>query len=498
MTREHFKIFTIVIFLLTAGGIGTLVFLPRDFFSSREKEVGQTRVVIPQAVGTGGESPGTGQSRGNNIEPGIRINLEDGESAIASLVRDFDNDSFEEQVIAYLRFQEIDGPIFITYAEFDPNRGIYQREWSAPTAATKPGTIMLYGQDLIGDGGICVLVSGMNSAGEQTLTVFRKNNAVQGEPFNKIAEFRIEGSITVEERNFGNGRSLAIATYGRDYESSNMLDQIEITYTYNQVNGLYEQSRMVKVPGSQIEQRRLRELLNGNPEQFENFINGLWYRDEGTRRKYVYFNTAARELIFYNNNSEEVFSWQDSTPTRYGLHINSRNISLTKLRRTVNVELASLESIRLRVYQDLYLRSGPNTTWDGSYQRLQHTEMVRKTERQNPYVEETYKGPDGKIAFYRDGTYELIPLSNLAELSRRGQYVFFRYENEELLELRPTGHSETMKDQIRENNAPQELQRETFKVTREAPGSITLTRIRIGAMGIQDLHELPILLTKAL
>jgi hypothetical protein len=496
MTRGHFKIFTIVVFLLTAGGIGALVFLPKDFFSSREKEVGQTRVVIPQAVGTGGESPGTGRLRENDGEGGIRINLEDGESAIASLVRDFDNDSFEEQVVAYLRLQEIDGPVFITYAEFDSDQGIYRREWSAPTAATKPGTLMLYGQDLIGDGGICVLVSGMNGAGEQTLTVFRKSDAVQGEPFNKIAEFRIEGSITVEEDKFRDGQSLAIATYGRDYESSNMLDQIEVTYTYNQVNGLYEQSRMVKVPGSQIEQRRLRELLSGDPEQFENFINGLWYQDEGSRRKYVYFNTAARELIFYNNNSEEVFSWQDSTPTRYGLHINSRNISLTKLRRTVNVELASLESIRLRVYQDMYLRSGPNTSWDGSYQRLQQAETARKTERQNPYVEETYQSPDGNLAFYRDGTYELIPLLNLAELSRRGQYVFFKYENEELLELRPTGHAEAVKDRRHLSSAPQELRRETFKVTREDPESLTLTRIRISAMGIQELHELPIRLTK--
>ncbi|MDR2210140.1 MAG: pallilysin-related adhesin [Spirochaetaceae bacterium] len=492
MTRGHFKVFTIVVFLLTAGGIGALVFLPKDFFSSREKEVGQTRVVIPQVVGTGGESPRIG--RDNDGEGNLRIDLDEGESAVTSLARDFDNDSFEEQIIAYLRLQEIDGPIFITYVEFDPGRGVYRRQWNAPTAATKPGTLMLYSQDLIGDGGICILVSGMNAGGEQTLTVFRKNGDPQAEPFSKIAEFRIEGSITVEEGSRRAGQSLGIATYGRDYESSNMLDQIETTYTYNRVNGLYEQSRVVKIPGSQIEQRRLRELLSGDPGQFENFINGLWYQGEGNRRKFVYFNTAARELIFYNNNSEEIFSWQDSTPTRYGLHINSRNISLTKLRRTVNVELASLESIRLRVYQDIYLRSGPNTTWDGSYQRLQQTETARKIERPNPYLEGTYTGQDGKIVFYQDGTYELTPLPNREELIRRGRYVFFRHENEELLELRPAVQPGT--GQNRRPGAVPEPKRETFKVTREEPNSLTLTRVRIGAKGIQDLHESPIPLTR--
>jgi hypothetical protein len=328
----------------------------------------------------------------------------------------------------------------------------------------------------------------MNGAGEQTLTVFRKSDTF-GEPFSKIAEFLIEGSITVEEpdRSGFRTQSLSIATYGRDYESDNIMDQIEVTYTYNRVNGLYEQSRVVKIPGTQIEQRRLRELLSGSDDRFEDFIDGLWYQGEGTQKKYVYFNTSGRELIFYNNNSEEVFSWQDSTPTRYGLHINSRNVSLTKLRRTISVELASLESIRLRVYQDVYLRSGPNTLWDGSYQRVQHTETIREIVKTNPYLEGSYNGSDGKITFYRNGSYELTPLLGPAELSRRGQYVFFSIGEEELLELRP--------EAAERNREAVELSRETFKVSRET-GTLTLTRIRISTKGIQDLHESPILLTR--
>jgi hypothetical protein len=493
MTRGHFKVFTIIIFLLTAGGIVALVFLPNDFFSSADKEVQQTRVVIPQTVGAGGESSSLLPNQNGEETNTIRISLDEGESAIAVLTRDFDGDSFEEQVIAYRRLQEIEAPIYITYAEFDESRGSYRREWSAPTAATRPGTLILYSEDLISDGGVCILVSGMNGAGEQTLTVFRKNNTLT-EPFGKIAEFLIEGSITVEEPDRGGfrGESLSIATYGRDYESDNMMDQIEVTYTYNRVNGLYEQSRMVKIPGTQIEQRRLRELLSGSNGRFEGFINGLWYQGEGNQKKYVYFNTSGRELIFYNNNSEEIFSWQDSTPTRYGIHINSRNVSLTKLRRTINVELASLESIRLRVYQDVYLRSGPNTIWDGSYQRVQNTEAVREITKTNPYLEGSYDGPDGKISFYRDGSYELNPLTGPSELSRRGQYVFFAVGEEQLLELRPEA-VERGKEVI------QELSRETFKVTRgegEEAGSLTLIRIRISTKGIQDLHESPIRLTR--
>jgi hypothetical protein len=497
MTRGHFKVFTIVIFLLTAGGIGALVFLPRDFFSSKDNEVQQTKLVIPQTVGTGDEFTDSQQGQGGEEDQALRIVLDEGESFVTALTRDFDGDSVEEQLIAYRKLQEIDAPIFLTYAKFNANRDMYTRVWNAPTAATKPGTLILYAEDLIGDGGICVLVSGMNGAGEQTLTAFRKNELSQSEPFSKIAEFLIEGSITVEEPNSGKNpreQSLSIATYGRDYESANIMDQIEVTYTYNRVNGLYEQSRVVKIPGAQIEQRRLRELLSGNSGQFESFINGLWYQGEGNEKKYVYFNAPGRELIFYNNNAEEVFTWQDSTPTRFGLHINSRNISLTKLRRTVNVELTSLESIRLRVYQDVYLRSGPNTIWDGSYQRVQTAETVRDVKKSAPYLNGSFNGPDGTIIFYPDGSYELTPFAGPSELSRRGQYVFFNAGEEELLELRPT--EGTAKNRETETADPE---RETFKVQKngESPGTLTLTRVRISTRGIQDMHEPAIVLTRS-
>ncbi|MCL1927460.1 MAG: pallilysin-related adhesin [Treponema sp.] len=483
MTKGRFRIFTIIVFLLTAGIIGTLVFMPGDFFSSSNQEIQRTRVIIPQSMGAGGEALRASRETINDETQPLRIVFEENEAVVAVLTRDFSSHYYEEQVIAYRKLQDIDSPIYITYAGFDEQEKQYSRRWSASTAATKPGTLILYSEDLIGDGGICVLVSGMNGAGEQTLTVFRKIDS-RVEPFSKIAEFLIEGSIAVEEPESGRrGRSLSIATYGRDYSSSNIMDQIEITYTFNQINGLYEQSRIVKIPGTQIEQRMVRELLNGEPGQFKNFIDGLWYQGDGAGRKYVCFNTASQELIFYDNNSQEVFIWLNSTPTRYGLHINSQNVSLTKLRRTINVELTSLDSIRLRVYQDAYLRSGPNTVWDGSYQRVQAAETIRESRKALSCLEGRFTGQDGTITFYKDGSFRMDPLSGPSELGRQGHYVFFAVGSDKLLELRTeSGTKET-----------RETTGETYKIS-QAEDALTLTRVQIGTRGIQDLHEAPIVL----
>ncbi|MDR1505938.1 MAG: pallilysin-related adhesin [Treponema sp.] len=489
MTRRNFKVFTILVFFLTALGIGALVFLPKDFFSPANREVSQARVVIPQNVGLGGSSSDLVDSQNFEESSAARVSFNENESVISIITRDFDDDSREEQIIAYRNPREMDTPIFLTYVKMDEITGKYSRTWTAPAAATRPNSLILYSEDLVGDGGLCVLASGMNGSGEQTLTVFRKNTRAgngreeQEEAFGKIAEFIIEGSIAVEEvqraQDYQQGAraSLSISTYGRDYESSNMLDQIETAYAYNPANGLYEQASVVKVPGRQIEQRMVTELLS-SPGRFEEFVGGLWSHTMSDGQvQYVHFDIPNSEVIFYINNTEEIFSLQESNPTRYGLHIIGRNSSLTKLRCTINVELESLETIRLRVFQDAYLRTGPGAVWDGSYKKIQTVETAAAEKRPAPYLEGAYRSGDGGIVFSRDGSYDL---SGPGGSAQKGKYVFFNMEREEFLELRPS--------------EPEGLPRVTFRINRGGE-TMTLTRVRIGARGVQEL-ELPVSLAK--
>ena len=492
MTKRSFRLFTIFVFILTVGGIGVLVFLPHDFFVDKNPIVSLTRMVIPQNVGSGGNPNELLESQSIEESSAARVSFDENETVISIITRDFDLDSVEEQIIAYRNFQEIDAPIYVTYADTAEN-GEYIRVWTSLTAVVRPGSLVLHSEDLIGDGGVCVLVSGMNGLGEQTLSVFRKNGLAQerqevaSAPFTKIAEFIIEGSIAVQEVQRSQdyqqggirGHSLTISTFGRDYESDNMLDQIETTYTYNTTNGFYEQSKVVRVPGRQIEQRRVTELLSV-PSKFEEFINGLWVHemDDG-QKQYVYFNLARAELVFYINNTEEVFTWQESNPTRYGLHIIGKNISLTKIRCTMNIELESLESIRLRVFQDAYLRTGPSTVWDGSYKKVQMVDALAAVKRTRPYLNGSYTNESGgKIVFSRDGFYELYEQNKRLH---KGKYVFFTVFDNELLELQPS--------------VLETVPKLTFKIIHAENEAITLTRVRIGIKGVQEL-EMPLSLTK--
>jgi hypothetical protein len=500
MAKKTSGFITAVIFVLTALVIGILFFAPERIFNPPPgRPSKQTRVVIPQTqLPEGAYDEGyLAEKLAYEDSMNAKVALGEGETIVSVLTQDFDGDLQDEQIIAYRNLSEPGSPIYLTYIHYDNHLGGYKRIWNTPTIITRPGTVSLYTQDLLGDRSVSVIVTGMNAAGEHTLTALRKNTPLSEQdagapPFTKIAEIRIDGSIAVQDtertqayqRGLSKGQSFIIAAYGRDNDSANMLDQIEITYVYNPATAFYEQSRITRMPGTQIEQRRVRSLLDGNPEVFERFIDGLWYYAgaDGAldSRQYIYFDLPNRELIFYGDESQQVFTWLNSSATRYGIYVSSQNISVTTLRRSLNIELESLDSIRIKVSEDVRLKLGVNDSWDGSYRKAGSMAAGLSDDAPPvvPYVDASYDGSIGKLVFYKDGFYELYAQGT----ARKGKYAFFALDGQELLELRPGGISG--------------LPRETYLVSRQIPEfssatreDLTLIRVRLGTQGIQEVHE---------
>ena len=545
MTKGIFKIVTVVIFVIAALIIGALVLFPVPWTAKKNRVERQARIIIPQGQDTGTDDnydPAELLAKEDNMT--AKVALGEGEVIVSVLNGNYDGNPMEEQFVAYRNLLEAESPIYLTFIAYDAASGVYKRFWNAPTAATRPGTISLYTQDLLGDRSICVLLSGMNGLGEHTLTIFHLNsvpvNAVQpgsvrtnpsreaypagNELFSKIAELRIDGNITVRETERpqayqmgqSRGQSFTIAAYGRDFESTNILDQVELIYTYNTGNGLYEQTSRTRIPGTQVEQRRVRELL-GNSQAFEDFVTGLWYfvTPQGTidKQQYIYFSPTTREVIFYGDETQQVFTWQNSTATRYGIYVSSQNISVSTLRRSIDIELESLDSIKVRVFEDVRLKIGINAPWDGSYKKAGPPEdQIQKSRSTvSAFIDASYDSSMGKIQFFPDGSYNL----NAGGTARAGKYAFFDLNNQEFLELR-SGDTRPEKSSG--------LERETYMVEGDNPlagandnsaaetgknenvsenqkkqpplrKTLTLLRVRIGAKGVEKLNQGTISLT---
>jgi len=497
MTKGFFKIFTLAAFVFTALGIGALVLFPPPWNESNTNIDLQPRIIIPRNLNAPVE---------DLFDPAHFITVEDtitawaplsdGEVIVSVLTGYFDGGFAETQFIAYRNLLEIESPIYLAFIDYDEQSRTYRRIWSAPTAATRPGTVRLYTEDLIGDRSVCVLLSGLNSDGEHTLTVFRMAPPIRGlainDRFSKIADIRIDGNISVREiqrsqaymAGQSRGQSFTISAFGRDFESANILDQVEIVYAFNETSRVYEQIGMSRIPGSQIEQRRVRELL-GNRQAFENFLSGLWYRvtPQGSidRSQYIYFNPGSREIIFFGDGTQQVFNWHNSNATRLGLHINSQNISINSLRRAVDIELETLDSIRIRVIENIRLIR-VSSPWDGSFRKASPMEGRERPSLLNAHINARYDGPMGRMHFRPDGSYEIRSGDSLIQ----GHYAFFMINGDELLELRPNGLSTP--------------QREIYLVESEMADTfprrtLTLNRARIGARGIERFNEMPFSLT---
>jgi hypothetical protein len=504
MNRKKITV-PIVIFTLCAAGIAVFALRPGEWMSGEKNnpERYRTRVIVPSLEND--DIGGNGALTDNPDEYALKASLDNEELFVSALNFDFYNDSIEEQIVAF-RSRADSGPVSITYLSYDDKAGTYRRSWNAPTAAFMPGTVSLYTLDMLGDRRDCVIITGMNAEGKHTLTAFHKAEREDiNRPFIKIAEIQVDGSINIQEterplayrQGIAKDQPFTILAYGRDSNSGNMLDRIEIEYVYNPVKGAYEQGRLTRIPGSQIEQRRVREILSGQPKVFEEFINDLWYHISpmGTvdRSQYLYFDPLNREIIFYGEETQQVFSWQYSSSTRYGLYITSQNIAVTTLRRFVDIELESLDSIRMKVFEDVRLKIGVGASWDGSYRRA--GKVYENDAPARPYADAAYDSSMGRLRFYPDGKYEL----SSQDVSVKGRYAFFRINDRDMLELRPdrAGTSNTG-----QNNEDRLIYRITTAENRPGAEILSLVRVRLGAggsggaVGVQELQEGQIYLTK--
>jgi hypothetical protein len=476
----------------------------KQFFNLKTTEYIQAKIVIPKDINPYLGSELTGQTAWDD-KLSTKVPMNDGEVVIAVFNRERDETIAEEQFAAFLYSTDAERRIYITYIYYDEKTQSYIRLWDAPTAATRPETITLYSDDLVGDRNDCIIVTGMNNRNDHTMTIFRRNPFKTDRTFNKIAELQIDGSIKIQEikrslayqQGITKGQSYNIAAYGYDSSSNNILDQIETIYSFNPDNERYEQTSVLKIPGSQVEQQRLRELLSGTKGVFENFIHDLWYyvSPQGTidSRQYIYFDPVGKEIVFFGDETQQVFYWQNSTSTRYGLYVRSQNMSISTLLRFIDIELESLDSIRLRVTEDVQLKIAVNTTWDGSYRRAGTANLQETKPTVKPGIDALYDSLWGRLQLYKNGEYTInAPAQQNVRIAgspaaKKGNYVFFKIKEQELVELRPYASGEPSQE-----GQPNRM---IYKVDTAANGSMNLSRVRLGTSGIYDLFEPPITLT---
>jgi hypothetical protein len=360
-----------------------------------------------------------------------------------------DQDEGDEQILTVRKIDRAVTSLSIVVADYLPQRKTWIRSWEGEILVTKLTTLSIQVKDLIGDHNLNIVCTGIDDRDEQTITIFRRSPGSAFLTYDTICSIAADAVTIAElERSEGyqlgqtNGESWPVLANSRDKSSQNILDQIQTRWIWDYRRGLYIQSGIEHIPGAVITREKSAKVLTGSAQDFEAFLQGIWYDtakgplDPGSRL--IVFDRGGATITFFSSESQEVFHWNDSHPTRYGIYVGSQNESVQNLRRLMDIELSGGDSISVRIFEDLQMKVDAEDRWDGNYRKLPES-------MKDPFTRPMAGRPGP--AFRLDGVYRSAEgtelkfsapryILNSKNLNEKGGYAAYKLGQNTVLELR--------------------------------------------------------------
>lgn len=380
-------------FILIALGIaGALcafawIVLNRDLFARSDAEQKKARTVIPSATNEAADAAGNAQESANYDESKTQplILLEEGESFIQAIGADINKDGMADQICAIKK--NSDTNVWLVPGLQNPLTNNYARLDSIRTGVTQTRTLLLYSLDIVGDHTNALVCSGMTADNLQLMTVYLPVVADDGAvSFTSIADIRADGTIDLKDTPRSDaynlsqtaGESYPIYAYNSDPDAPQTLNQIERIYKWDKALKRYEQASESRIEGKKIESKLVRQLQDGGLASFGKFLDGLWYMPSPANgpTRFIFFNEADNEIIFHDGTTEEIFTKESGTARRYGTYMTTRNKSISSIRRLIDIELTGIDEIRVRVLEDVKLKIGVASDFDGVYRKVSNDATI--------------------------------------------------------------------------------------------------------------------------
>ena len=443
----------LILFFVALAGLFFWLVLNRSVLSSSREAKKTAKTIVPTEKTQDrdnsyqyGETASYDESRAMPLIP-----LENEESFLQALSIDLNGDSVTDQVCAVKTSSEQN--IFLIPGLQNPLTGEYTRLQPIRTGITQARTLLMYAADIIGDRSTCLIFSGMTLDNLQLLAVYLPSVERDGKTsLTAIADLRSDGPITVRETprsdayNLGvtNGDSYPIITYNSDPDAPETLDQIERVYHWDKRLKRYEQVSESRITGKRLESKLVSQLHGGSVESFENYLAGLWYMPASTGTKgprYLFFDTPMKEIIFQGEITEEVFVREAGAPRRYGAFLTTRNRSISSIRRLIDIELTGIDEIRIKILEDVKLKIGVASDWDGIYRKMAATpsstkdsadSALEKIRRLLISSKEEWNSADGQILGIDERGYSIRRPGGIES----GQYALLTVAGDPVLQLR--------------------------------------------------------------
>lgn len=356
-----------------------------------ESDPYKIRDITPIAESTNMDVHSSGVDSDSSISMTSFITLKGDETLISTLSADFDNDGYDDQIVAIKR--SFSPYLILIVGLYNPSAQIYERSGEIATEITQSKTFSYTNMDLTGEHKNALVYQGYLDNGDSVLKAYIFSRKDSSYEIKEIANFKSDGTIFIQQSDRvesyemaqAKGSSFPIWVYLSDNSKEGSLDQLQRQYDWSSSAGKYVLTKEIKVPGSRLAAKEVEKILDGTVDSFAKFLNGMWYKisSNGDEARYLLFDYSSKEIIFLLNDTEEVYNWVNSNVRRNGMYISGVNIDISSLERRFDIVLEGTDSVRLRVQDAVRMPINENTQWDGQYKKMAFQRSFRTSASEN-------------------------------------------------------------------------------------------------------------------
>ncbi|MCR5724918.1 MAG: pallilysin-related adhesin [Treponema sp.] len=431
---------------IAVAALLAIAFLCRDMFESGT-EVVRARVITPIVQANEDTQEKISSAYSDNWDDTSFIALSKDETLISTVSTDVDSDGYDDQinVVRSVNSQNLQ----LVFALYNAASTRYDRTLSLETNISQVRSFVCTGLDVIGRHRSSVVYQGVAENGHSVLRIYNGTRDKDGIfSLDLIGDFEADGTVFIQQierdesydASLARGSSFPVWVYTTEpRQGTSAYDQIQTMYNWSEREGQYVQVSQTRVAGSRIAAKELERIQDGTVETFARFLDGLWYKvdNSGSEVPYIFFDWAASELIFQQGDSEEVYSWQNSSLRRGGMYFSSVNKSIENLQRRVDISLISVDEVRIRIQDDVRMIIGESTLWDGNYKKMSSVTKLKGSvakDSTQAFVEDSlWASEDGTRVRFTDSGYS----TSASESADWGRFMRFTHSGLTFLQFRP-------------------------------------------------------------
>jgi len=337
-------------------------------------------VLSPRTETEAGYDERNGSFTSTNQESNqVLVNLGVDYSIMALVDGNLDSEQSDEQILIVLPLDDSEANLEIVIASVMPAKKQYGVVWRLPLQTRTLTQITLNLDDVTGDRRNELIVTGFDEKNSHIVKIYSVPRNGEITDISTIFDAEVKGNIDIVPNTNQGNLSIPASIVVQETDVLNSLDLNEKVWTWDSEAYTFRSGPLRQVKFTAVLEERMRNVYTGDVGEYEKYLSGPWYRDDGSdiSLDYVFFDAKRDEILFHSGSIQEAYTWelsQRTTPKR--LHVRLRNEIIPSIVADFSISGESWDEIKII----------SNTDWAGDYHRLTpNLQKALEVEKTPPY-----------------------------------------------------------------------------------------------------------------